>query len=216
MTMRIVMHDYGGYPFTVQLARSLANRGHEVLYLHGGGVRPSRASMAGQRGGPAFAEPRAGWTPRSTHQQSGRWATSAGAQVWTRPRRSHPRGTTRRRAVGAELARCSGGGAACGARDRRRLRVLAPGHLQPGDRAAAGPAASRSVAGSSPAASRGSSVRSSPRCPKQSSPSPRTSCPSSRVGRPGRSGHVIPNWAPLDEVDPCRRTTRGRASMGWR
>ena len=32
--MRIVIHDYGGYPFTAQLARSLAGRGHEVLYLN--------------------------------------------------------------------------------------------------------------------------------------------------------------------------------------
>ena len=38
--MRIVIHDYVGYPFTTQLARSLAGRGHDVLYLHGGGLRP--------------------------------------------------------------------------------------------------------------------------------------------------------------------------------
>lgn len=43
--MRIVIHDYGGYPFTTQLARSLAGRGHEVLYLHGGGLRPARGRV---------------------------------------------------------------------------------------------------------------------------------------------------------------------------
>jgi glycosyltransferase involved in cell wall biosynthesis len=32
--MRLVMHDYGGYAFIVELSRVLANRGHEVLHLH--------------------------------------------------------------------------------------------------------------------------------------------------------------------------------------
>jgi glycosyltransferase involved in cell wall biosynthesis len=36
-SLRIVLHDYGCYPFTVQLARSLAGRGHAVLYLFAGG-----------------------------------------------------------------------------------------------------------------------------------------------------------------------------------
>jgi glycosyltransferase involved in cell wall biosynthesis len=42
--MRLVVHDYNAYPFTLQLARALAERGHSVLYLYGGGVRPARAS----------------------------------------------------------------------------------------------------------------------------------------------------------------------------
>lgn len=32
--MRIVVHDYAGHPFQVQLSRELARRGHEVLHLH--------------------------------------------------------------------------------------------------------------------------------------------------------------------------------------
>jgi len=44
--MRVVVHDYGGYPFTIQLARSLAGRGHEVLYLHGGGLRLARGQVS--------------------------------------------------------------------------------------------------------------------------------------------------------------------------
>ena len=43
--MRVVVHDYAAYPFTAQLARSLAGRGHDVLYLHGGGIRRSRAGL---------------------------------------------------------------------------------------------------------------------------------------------------------------------------
>jgi colanic acid biosynthesis glycosyl transferase WcaI len=43
--MRVVVHDYGGYPFVLELSRALADR-HEVLHLHGGGIRPSRADMS--------------------------------------------------------------------------------------------------------------------------------------------------------------------------
>ena len=32
--MRIVVHDYSGHPFQVQLSRELARRGHDVLHLH--------------------------------------------------------------------------------------------------------------------------------------------------------------------------------------
>ncbi len=32
--MRLVVHDYSGHPFQVQLSRELARRGHEVLHLH--------------------------------------------------------------------------------------------------------------------------------------------------------------------------------------
>ncbi|HLX31773.1 MAG TPA: glycosyltransferase family 4 protein [Gaiellaceae bacterium] len=40
--MRIVVHDYVGYAFPAQLARSLAGRGHDVLHLH------CRAFVAGK------------------------------------------------------------------------------------------------------------------------------------------------------------------------
>ena len=32
--LRIVLHDYGGHPFPLQLSRALARRGHEVLHLY--------------------------------------------------------------------------------------------------------------------------------------------------------------------------------------
>lgn len=32
--MRLVVHDYSGHPFQVQLSRALARRGHDVLHLH--------------------------------------------------------------------------------------------------------------------------------------------------------------------------------------
>ena len=33
--MKVLMHDYGGYAFTLQLAKAWANYGHEVCYLYG-------------------------------------------------------------------------------------------------------------------------------------------------------------------------------------
>lgn len=36
--MRIVVHDYAGHPFQVQLSRELARRGHEVLHLWSGSL----------------------------------------------------------------------------------------------------------------------------------------------------------------------------------
>lgn len=32
--MKIVVHDYGGYPFPIQLSRALAGRGHEVAHIY--------------------------------------------------------------------------------------------------------------------------------------------------------------------------------------
>jgi glycosyltransferase involved in cell wall biosynthesis len=37
--LRIAVHDYGGYPFIVQLSRTLADRGHHVLHLYADGFR---------------------------------------------------------------------------------------------------------------------------------------------------------------------------------
>jgi len=37
--MRILIHDYGGYNFSVQLGRELARRGNKVLYVYGGSTQ---------------------------------------------------------------------------------------------------------------------------------------------------------------------------------
>jgi len=50
--VRILVHDYAGHAFTLQLARSLAARDHEVLYLHGGGLRAPRGNMQGRPSDP--------------------------------------------------------------------------------------------------------------------------------------------------------------------
>ncbi len=36
--MRILIHDFGGHAFTIQLARKLADRGHEIHYAHSASV----------------------------------------------------------------------------------------------------------------------------------------------------------------------------------
>lgn len=50
--MRLLIHDYAGHAFTAQLARALASRGSDVMYLHGGGLRPPRGSMEPLAGDP--------------------------------------------------------------------------------------------------------------------------------------------------------------------
>lgn len=54
--MRLVIHDYAGHAFTAQLARALAARGSDVMYLHGGGLREPRASMEPRADDPATLE----------------------------------------------------------------------------------------------------------------------------------------------------------------
>ena len=50
---RIALHDFLGHPFTVQLARALAERDHDVLYLHAGGLRAPRGAIDRRRSDPA-------------------------------------------------------------------------------------------------------------------------------------------------------------------
>lgn len=43
--MRVLVHDYAGHPFQVQLSRELARRGHEVLHLHCGSLRTGKGAV---------------------------------------------------------------------------------------------------------------------------------------------------------------------------
>ena len=47
--MRIIVHDYAGHPFEVQLSRELAARGHDVLHLYCGSTHTPRGDLT--RGG---------------------------------------------------------------------------------------------------------------------------------------------------------------------
>lgn len=44
--MRIIVHDYAGHPFQVQLSRELAGRGHDVLHLYCGSTHTPRGELA--------------------------------------------------------------------------------------------------------------------------------------------------------------------------
>jgi colanic acid biosynthesis glycosyl transferase WcaI len=44
-TLRLIVHDFGGYPFIVQLSRAVATRGHDVLHLYAAGFRTARGPM---------------------------------------------------------------------------------------------------------------------------------------------------------------------------
>jgi glycosyltransferase involved in cell wall biosynthesis len=43
--VRILVHDYCGHPFQVQLSRALAARGHEVLHLYNGSFQTPRGAL---------------------------------------------------------------------------------------------------------------------------------------------------------------------------
>lgn len=44
--MRLLIHDYSGHPFQVQLSRELARRGHDVLHQHFGGFQTPKGALA--------------------------------------------------------------------------------------------------------------------------------------------------------------------------
>lgn len=43
--VRVVVHDYSGHPFQVQLSRELARRGHDVLHLHFAGFQTPKGAL---------------------------------------------------------------------------------------------------------------------------------------------------------------------------
>src|SRR5688500_2771677 len=43
--MRVVLHDYSGHPFQVQLARELARRGHMVSHIFSSAVQTPRGAL---------------------------------------------------------------------------------------------------------------------------------------------------------------------------
>lgn len=50
--MHIVISDYSGHPFQVQLSRELARRGHRVTHLHFAGFQTPKGNLAVQPGDP--------------------------------------------------------------------------------------------------------------------------------------------------------------------
>ncbi len=55
--MRILIHDYSGHPFQVQLSRHLAERGHVVRHAYSAAVETPRGPLAPQPGDPDGFEP---------------------------------------------------------------------------------------------------------------------------------------------------------------
>ena len=47
--VRIVVHDYSGHPFQVQLSRELRPRGHDVLHLHCSSFTSRRGAVQPRR-----------------------------------------------------------------------------------------------------------------------------------------------------------------------
>jgi glycosyltransferase involved in cell wall biosynthesis len=51
--LRIVVNDYSGHPFQVELSRSLARRGHDVLHLHFADFQTPKGDLARKKDDPA-------------------------------------------------------------------------------------------------------------------------------------------------------------------
>ena len=51
--MRILIHDYAGHPFQVQLSRELARRGHQVLHLYYGHNNTPKGNLASTESDPS-------------------------------------------------------------------------------------------------------------------------------------------------------------------
>ncbi len=43
--MKVIVHDYAGHPFQVELSRELARRGHDVLHLHFAGINTPKGAL---------------------------------------------------------------------------------------------------------------------------------------------------------------------------
>lgn len=56
--MKILLHDYAGHPFPVQLSRKLAARGHQVLHLYAGYNVTPRGNLQKNSADPETFEPR--------------------------------------------------------------------------------------------------------------------------------------------------------------
>jgi len=52
--MKIIVHDYAGHPFQVQLSRELAARGHEVLHLYCTSTHTPQAELRRRENDPVF------------------------------------------------------------------------------------------------------------------------------------------------------------------
>ena len=56
--MKILVHDYAGHPFQVELSRELAAGGHEVVHAFAGGLQTPRGELTKGPGDPVGFEPR--------------------------------------------------------------------------------------------------------------------------------------------------------------
>jgi colanic acid biosynthesis glycosyl transferase WcaI len=73
--MRILVHDYAGHPFQVQLSRELANRGHTVLHLHCASLKAAKGTLERIEGDPRCFDVQGVALPRDFNKYS----------LWRRP-----------------------------------------------------------------------------------------------------------------------------------
>jgi colanic acid biosynthesis glycosyl transferase WcaI len=85
--LRVVVHDYGGHPFQVQLSRELARRGMDVLHLHCDSVRTGKGAVddADEEGlrieGVVLSREFARYSPWIRLRQEREYGAKAGARI---------------------------------------------------------------------------------------------------------------------------------------
>ena len=85
--LRVVVHDYVGHPFQVQLSRELARRGMEVLHLHCASFRTGKGAIedAGDEGlgieGVALNREFARYSPGTRFRQEREYGSKASARI---------------------------------------------------------------------------------------------------------------------------------------
>ena len=72
MALRVVVHDFSGFPFPVQLSRELARRGHRILHLHCPSYRAGKGDLERRDDDPPELEIEAVSLDRPFDKYSGR------------------------------------------------------------------------------------------------------------------------------------------------
>ena len=130
--MRVVVHDYVGYAFPAQLARALARRGHDVLFLHCSSFVAGKGLVEASEGRSRDSRVRLRRARRVVREVRRPAADSPRAGDGQRARAPGHRLPRRRRPVFERAAHRPARVAAGGAHARWPVRLLAAGRDQCG------------------------------------------------------------------------------------
>ena len=210
--MRIVVHDYSGHPFQVQLSRELARRGHNVLHLHFAGFQTPKAALVRRSDDPPTFAVEAIDLDRPFAKYRLVRRLLQERQLGANPRETDPRLRPGRRDLVQRAARRPGGCIPRRALGGGRVHLLAAGRLLGRDRPPPPAKAARPRAPCRAPVHRPRAVAPS-ESQTASWPSPTTSDPASRNGTSSPNGWSRSRTGRRSTTSrPARRTTRGLVS----